>query len=303
VVKEKNMNEVFKGGQGKVEGEEMSCCGGCGSGSCESGGDCCGGSAGSHSCGHGHGKKGLAILALIIAVVALLFTWGNSRDSRYGINDPRPSISVTGEGETFAQPDIATVTFGVSEDARVVGDAQTAASKKTNAILAALKQAGVADKDVKTTGYNIYPRYEYKKAGVEWGPVGSPTVVGYTVSQMFEVKIRVLTDAGKILSTLGELGATNISGLSFSVDNEEAFVAAARAKAVVDAKAKAEVLARDLGVKLVRITGFSEGGYYPQPRYSAMKLDMASASGAVAPEVPAGESTITSNVTITYEIR
>jgi hypothetical protein len=241
------------------------------------------------------------VAVLIVIGIGSLF----GRGDRYEGKDisSRPTISVSGEGEEFMKPDIATVSFGVTQEAPVVGDAQDASAKKTNAILAALKTAGIADKDIKTVSYNIYPRYEYQKAVNSWDQSGKRTLAGYSVSQSFEVKIRVLTDAGKILSSLGELGATDVSGLSFGIDDEQKVIAAARAKAVADAKAKAERLAADLGVRLVGVIGFSEGGYYPPVRYAMMADSAMMSKEAAVPQMPAGENRITSNVTITYEIR
>lgn len=218
---------------------------------------------------------------------------------------PQTTITVLGKGEVVVKPDIAAFSFGIQEESLVVGEAQEAVAKSEAAILAFLAESGVAKDDVKVSGYNIYPRYEY---GVTESrsypqPDGKQVLAAYVVTESVEVKVRKLADAGKIIGQLGELGATNLSGLTFSVDKEEEAVKQARAKAIADAKASARGLAKDLGVSLMRIVSFSENGDFPGPIYYAKaEMGMASA-GRAAPELPSGTNKITSQVSITYEIR
>ncbi|MFA6272966.1 MAG: SIMPL domain-containing protein [Candidatus Paceibacterota bacterium] len=219
---------------------------------------------------------------------------------------PTATISVSGEGEVLTKPDISTFSFTVEMESLNVAEAQSGAAETVNDILAQLKKLGVAEKDVKTLGYNIYPRYEYISYGVtyEYYPPngGTRTLAGYVVSQTIEVKVRKIEDAGKIISSIGEMGASNLSGLSFSVDQADEFKAEARKAAIADAQSKAKILAKDLGVTLVRVTSFSESGNYPGPIYYA-KAEAVGMGGGSTPEVPSGENRIVSNVTIIYEIR
>ena len=128
--------------------------------------------------------------------------------------------------------------------------------------------------------------------------------VGFTASESITVKVRKVDDVGDIMQGLGITGVSDLSGPNFSIDNEDSLKAEARKKAIDDAKAKAEVLAKDLGVSLVKIVNFSDSsGNYPMMYYA--KDSMAS---SVAPEaspavIPRGENTISADVTITYEIR
>ncbi len=213
------------------------------------------------------------------------------------------NISVFGKGEVIATPDIATFTFTVSEEASKVSDAQTKATEKMANILAYIKKSGVEDKDVKTLSYDIYPRYDYTNS-TSYVP-GKQILAGYVVSQTIQIKVRKLEDAGTLLSGIGEYGATNVSGLTFSVDKQDELLREARDKAIADAKVQAEKLAQSLGVKIVGITSFYEQSPY-QPMYFAKDAGM---GGAVSSEVanqvslPTGESKIVSNVTISYEIR
>lgn len=260
-------------------------------------------------------KKKFIVTGVAVGVVlaAFLFVKTLEEMKNYGLIGkdipPQTTISVSGEGKTTVIPDIATVSFSVITDAAVVSDAQENATKKMNAAIAAVRSFGVEEKDIKTTGYNISPRYEYSKVIVpctQWGcPPGKQVLTGYEVSQNVSIKIRKIADAGKILSKLGETGVSDISGLTFSVDKEDAAKDDARGKAITDAKTKAEILAKQLGVSLVRIVNFSESGNYPIYYAKTMAADGLGGSpqSAPIPDIPAGENTITSNVTITYEIR
>jgi hypothetical protein len=161
----------------------------------------------------------------------------------------------------------------------------------------------VAADDIKVSGYNIYPRYDYVKSSIYGG--GTQVLAAYVVSESVEVKVRKIGDAGKLIGSMGELGANNLSGLTFSVDKQDDVVKEAREKAIADAKVNAEKLASQLGVSLARIVSFSEnGGGYPVPMYYAKEASMGvSAQDRATPELPSGTNKITSQVTITYEIR
>ena len=219
-------------------------------------------------------------------------------------------ISVSGEGDVFAVPDLATFSVTVTEEAKEVKDAQKVATKKINDIIAYLKKEGIEEKDIKTTSYNVYPKYEWIEAYCAPGarcPGGKQEMTGFEVSQSLEVKVRDTEKAGDILSGVGSLGANNVSGLNFTIDEEDKLKAEARAKAITDAEDKADELASQLGVSIVRIVGFSEDGDY-QPYYAKREMLMSADSGGMggatpAPELPMGENKIVSNVTITYEIQ
>lgn len=213
-------------------------------------------------------------------------------------------ITVSGKGEVLATPDIATFSFSVSEEAATVSEAQSMATEKTNAIIAYIKEAGVEDKDIKTSSYNIYPRYEYRGGSAYTS--GTRYLAAYVVSQSVEVKVRAIEKAGEVLSGIGEFGATDVSGLSFSIDAQDALARDAREQAIKDARDQAKVLAKALGVSLGRITSFYESApYQPYPMYYAKDMVMVSGSARPeeAPQLPAGENKIVSNVTITYEIK
>ncbi len=227
---------------------------------------------------------------------------------------PSNVISVNGTGEVLAVPDVASFSFSVIEEGKTVKEAQDKATKKINSIVDAVKALGVEEKDIKTTGYNSYPKYDYQQTVCtmqypNYCPPGKQILTGYEVTQSITVKVRDTEKAGDALTKVGELGAGNISGLDFVVDDLEKVRAEAREKAVNDAKAKAKILSKTLGVKLDTIVNFYENGdgAYPIMYRSEMSADTKvmnmAGSASVAPSLPTGENKIVSNVTITYEVR
>lgn len=220
------------------------------------------------------------------------------------------TISVNGKGEAFSIPDIATFSFSINENAKTVAEAQTKATEKTNSALKAIKSAGVAEKDIKTTSYSINPHYDYQDGACVTGycKPGKSVLTGYDVSQSIEVKIRDLSKAGSIFTTIGSLEVQNVNGLSFSIDDIEKVKAEAREKAIIDAQTKAKELSKQLGVRIVKITSFYDSSDQPTyyDRAEGVGGDMMSVkamSVPASPQVPVGEDKITSNVTITYEIK
>lgn len=220
------------------------------------------------------------------------------------------TIYVSGEGEVFAVPDTATFSVTIQEEAKDVAAAQKVATQKSNDVIAYLREQGIEDKDIKTADYSVYPQYDYARATCADGycPPGKQTLRGFQVTQTLAVKVRETDKAGNILSGVGTLGASSVSGLSFTIDDQKALEAEARGKAIDDARKKAEELAKQLGVELVRVVGFSEDGggrYYAAKAVMAMDSAMGGAMNemAPAPELPVGENKIMSNVNVTYEIR
>lgn len=255
-------------------------------------------------------KAGLAV-GVLLAIFLLVISIKEFKSISYvGKDTPiMNAITVTGKGETVSIPDIATFSFTVNETAKEVTEAQTKATTKTNATLKALKDGGVAEKDIKTIGYNINPHYDYQQPACVSGycPGGKSILTGYDVSQIIEVKVRDLKKAGALFATIGSLNVQNVNGLTFSIDDIEKVKAEARELAIRNAKEKAQKLANDLGVHIVRITSFYDQSddqiYYGR---EAMGGDMMMKTGVApqaVPEIPSGEQKITSRVSITYEIR
>lgn len=229
---------------------------------------------------------------------------------------PANTITVSGTGEVFSIPDTGSFSFSVNEEGKTVKEAQEKSSKKMNAILDALKEMGIEDKDVKTIGYNSGPKYEWRQASCPtsydvdmpvYCPPGKSVLMGYEVNQTISVKVRKTEEAGDVLTKVGSLGATNISGLDFVVDDTDAAKAEARELAITNAKEKAKTLAKALDIKLVRIVSFNDSSDYPPMYYAMDSMSSVKAMGAgeaaVSPRLPVGENKTVSNVTITYEVK
>ena len=264
------------------------------------------------------GKVFLIVLSIFVGLKAI----GALKEYKYigrGNNAPVNTITVQGTGEVIATPDTADFSYTISEDAATAAAAQDKAATKANAVLAAVKAAGVDAADIKTTSYNLSPKYEYTQTGAQsnvmiacpynYGtpcpPTGRQTITGYTVSESVDVKVRKIDDAGALIAKITALSVSSVSGVNFVVDKPEAIQDQAKAKAIADAQAKAKVLAKELGVSLSRIANFSDssGPIYYGKSYA---MDSTASSGAtpapVTPDLSIGQNTVTSNVSITYEI-
>lgn len=217
---------------------------------------------------------------------------------RIGIADRMPnSITIEGTGKVTAAPNIAVTNIGLVTEKLDVAAAQTENSNKMNALIVSLQKIGIAKDDIRTTQYQIYPKYSYDQKN------GS-TITGYSVSQGMDVKIRDLSKISEVLAAAGAAGANQVSGIQFTIDEPKNLHAEARTEAVQDAQEKAEKLADELGISLGRVISFSEsqGGSAPQP-YPMMAKESADGMGGAAPEIQGGTLDIVSTVAVTYEIQ
>ena len=211
-------------------------------------------------------------LVALFLIVASVFVALLAVDALSGLFEAGPAatntISVDGTGKATAIPDIATISFSVTGEGKTASIAQDEATKKNNVALALLEGKGIADTDVKTTSYSVSPKYSYPQPCYSGAPCvyDEARVVGYIVNQSTEVKVRDLGMVGDLLSTLGDAGISQLYGPNFEVEDADSVRAEARKEAIDEARAKAKVLARDLGVRLVRVVNFSENsGGYPVP--------------------------------------
>ncbi len=257
-------------------------------------------------------RKALLVVAVLLALFLGLKSLTELKGLHYvgaGVMATN-MITVSGYGESFGAPDIATFSFSVSAEKKTVAAAQAEATDKINAITEYLATAGIDKKDIRTTDYSVYPQYDYQTQACQPGVYcsgGKQVLRGYQVRQTTTVKIRDTAEAGDILAGVGEKGATEVSALDFTFDNPTQLEDDARGKAIADAKEKAHELSKQLGVRLVRVVSFNENsGGYPSPMYSR---DMAYGVGgmaenkATAPEISIGQNKVQSQVSVTYEIR
>ncbi len=239
----------------------------------------------------------LAILVGIVLIIYVIFgivTLSKGGPERRADGIYR-TISFSGEGKVYTKPDIALVTLSVVTESKTVADVQKKNTEKMNKVIAFLKSFGIEERDIKTTNYNLYPRYNYEYTRI-------PQIIGYEITQSLEVKVRDLDRVGEILEGSVNAGVNQISSLYFKVDKDEAFKLEAKALAIKDAKEKAEETAKQLGVRLGKLVGYSENSNY-YPPYPVYYREGAGGGGqSAAPEIQTGENEILVNVTLTYEI-
>lgn len=204
-------------------------------------------------------------------------------------------FQVTGEGEATAIPNKADISFGVTKTSTRIADAQTQVNTAINAILSELKKQGIAEKDIKTTNYSVYPDYDY--AG------GRNSIRGYTVTQQINVKVKPIDKVNTVVDLITQNGANMVGGISFSLDDNERkkLQQEARRQAVDAAKEKAQSLAALAGIKLGRIVDVQEG-FAAQPPIYRTTLE-APAAGGDQTNITPGENTISITITLSYETR
>ncbi|MFI5205889.1 MAG: SIMPL domain-containing protein [Candidatus Paceibacterales bacterium] len=258
----------------------------------------------------------LAVAAIVVGAVFLagyVFYQFNALPQ----NTPH-EISVSGDGKAYAKPDVALVSFGVTTQAPKSQDAVNQNNTKMNAVIAAIKSAGVDDKDIQTTLYNLSPVYSYpviyQGAGAAMMKSGAvapsmpipvrsgPTVTGYSLEQQISVKIRNFDNINSILDKATAAGATNVGSLQFAIDNPEKVQADARAQAIAKAKEKLQSIVDQSGLQIGKLVNISEGyNNYPQPMYAAGLS--AKDSTSVAPQIQTGQQEVDSTVTLTYQVK
>jgi len=247
----------------------------------------------------------LVVVLLFVLIVSFAAEAVNKiKASKYvgqGIGT-RNTITVSDSGEIYAAPDLAVTSFSVVTEAKTVAEAMSENTNKMNAVIEAVKGQGVEEKDLKTINFNISPHYDYYGVSSIY-PSGKRVLVGYDVTQSLQVKIRDLEKVGSIVQAAVDNGSNEASDLQFTIDQQDEFKKQAREEAINKAKAKAEELADQLGVKLVRITSFSESNYVPYYDFMAKEAaPLGIGGGSGAPQIETGENKIEVTVYITYEI-
>lgn len=247
----------------------------------------------------------LVLLMIVIALGSYARLAWTQAEFQQGL----ATISVSGEGEVMALPDLGQFSYTVTATGTDAVAARSKAAETAIAIVAYLNSVGVEDRDIRTEYYNLNPRYRWEVRpcpGGNFCPPGESVQDGFEVTEGVTVRVRNLSQAGELIGGVSDLGAS-VSGLSFTIDDESSLKAEAREQAITDAKAQAQVLADQLGVRLVRFMGyFEDEGFLPPYRSGG---DMAVRESSLAmpttfdPEPQPGERTIKSRVTVTYQVR
>jgi uncharacterized protein YggE len=206
------------------------------------------------------------------------------------------TLTMSGQGEVRAAPDTVTLSAGVTSEAPTAAAALAANTARMQSVFAALKKLGLADKDMQTANFSVSPQMAPQTANNNSQP---PHVTGYQVSNQLQLRLDDVSRLGPAIDALVTAGANQMNGIDFAIKDSAPLLAAARADAVSDARAKAEIYAKAAGVSLGPILSIGENaGQGPRPVY--MALPMARAAKAVP--VAAGEESITAEVSIVWEI-
>lgn len=259
----------------------------------------------------------LAVLAIGYASISYVNSYGESiQPSSFR------SFTVTGEGKAIAIPDVAEFTFTViTQGGKDITSLQSQNTDAANKAIAFVKSNGVADKDIQTQYYDVSPDYQtyncnnvpqpqvYNGTAATVSPVQPcppASIVGYTITQTVDVKIRDFTKIGDIMSGVVTNGANQIGQLSFTLDDPTTVQNQAKADAITKAKAEAQAVAQAGGFKVGRLLSVETGGspyqnYYPTAM--GMGATEAVSSKAMAPSIQAGSQEVDMTVTMQYEIQ
>lgn len=236
----------------------------------------------------------LAVALVGCTAVAAAPRTGLREDSGSAVTVVSRQITVVGNGEVNLIPDVAMVNLGAEASAETVSEAKAEVDRQIDAILAALKELGIEDKDIQTSNYSIYLDREPLPVGRD-GEVSMQAV--YRVSSTLQVTIRDIDIVGEVLDAVVEAGANQVYGVQFTVDDDDEWQSQARTKAVADARARATELAGLAGVELGEVLTVSEvigGGAVPVVAY-----ERAAMGGGIAP----GELQLSTQVQITFAIQ
>ncbi len=239
---------------------------------------------------------GILIVYLIVFLGVLIRNEVRKYDFIGMADKPERTIRVEGEGKVSVKPDIAMTTMGVTTESPTVAEAQQKNTEVVNKLIAKIKELGIDAADMQTRDYSVYPVYNYP------ADVGTPELRGYTISQNVAIKIRDLSKANQVLALAGEVGATNVSGLSFTIDDKEAYLEEARSEALKKVGEKAQTLSNLLGLKLSGIVSYDEYEASNESYYGAKMYDMALGGGS-APALEAGTNDVVIRVGVTFELR
>jgi uncharacterized protein YggE len=209
---------------------------------------------------------------------------------------PGPRVVVTGQGEAAVAPDIAILTLGVMRQAETARAALDAANAAMAEVSAAMKEEGIAPRDLQTSNFSIAPIYVYPASDQ---PSQPPRITGYEVNNTLTVRLRDIARVGVVLDRAVTLGVNQGGAISFTNDDPTAVLTEARVDAVKAAQAKAKTLAEAAGVRLGKVIEISEQSYAPQPMTFAMKARDAAPAGV---PVEAGENAYRVDVNVTFEL-
>lgn len=236
-------------------------------------------------------------LAVVLVVGILVFFIGQMiYQSKLLEQQNANQVTVSGEGKIYAKPDVAIIDLGVTTTGATVAEVTKGNTDKMNAIISAVKNLKVDEKDIQTVNYSLTPQYNYTQNG-------GRIFQGYTLEQDVQVKIRDFTKIGDVLSQGTTSGANLVGDLQFTIDNPEQLKEQARAKAIAQAKANAQNLAKESGVRLGKLINVYEGYSAPVMYNSVKAMGGAAPQAASVPTIQPGQQEIDITINLTYQVR
>lgn len=205
-------------------------------------------------------------------------------------------LDLSATGEVTRIPDVAVISAGVVSQSATASAALQDAATRMDRVIAALKRAGVADRDIQTSSVNLNPVYRYQENQ-------SPQLTGYNASNTVTVRFRDIKSSGKILDALVAVGANQINGPNLTVDKPEAALDEARANAVAIGRARAEAYAHSLGLRVVRVVSVSENGGYAVPPAPPPAPMMMARGERDSTTIAPGEQKLQVSLGMTFELQ
>jgi hypothetical protein len=232
---------------------------------------------------------------LVLLVLPLLASVSTALAQNQVEPSNRQTIRVTGEATIQAKPDQAQIDVGVVTQAATAQAAATENATKVDAVLSDLRKALGSAADIKTSSYSLSPNYRYPREG------GTPSITGYTASNIVQVTTRDLRQVGKIIDLATQSGANTIHSIRFSLKDEQAAHIEALREATMKARAQAEAIASALNLRISRVLHVEEGAtMIPRPIFTA---EMAAARAASAPTpIESGTLDVRATVTMLVEV-
>lgn len=240
---------------------------------------------------------------ILASILAFIFTfgaiWGGLSLVNFADNPQQTqqkTLSVNAEGTVKVKPDMAYINVGVQTENQSSKTAQQENATKMNKVMQTLKQLKIAEADIKTTQFSIYPMEAYSEKDRR------SYVTGYRVVNTVEVTIRDISKVGAVIDAVAANDANTVSNIRFTVSDPDRYYLEALAKATDKAKAKADVLAKQFGIKIGVPSQINEagGGYNPPVIYSTMDMYKAGVEAAPATAISTGELEIRASVGLVY---
>jgi hypothetical protein len=241
-------------------------------------------------------------IGAVVTFFILLFAfakWGQAVNFNTTTQPKGEPFIVSGERKVSVTPDIAKVTIGIQENGSSLKTVQNSVNAKSKNLTDTIKKLGVAESDIKTVSYNVYPQYDYNDSVQK--------ITGYQVSTNYEVKVKDFDKVNDVLTAATSSGANTVGAISFEVNEETKSkkLQEAREKAVSVAKEKAQGLAKAAGIALGKVINVSESqsGNEIRPMYATKDMAVGSGTSPVPANIQPGETDITVTISLSYEVR